>query len=170
MYLSNFIIWKVCIGASLWVLKSVVISTASWGNNIHCLIYFTCINLIDIKTIIPIRRSLGYAHSFKSIIPPLKEVTLPLTELTNLTAPVHVLQWWFRFWRWNWCFSSPIYQWSHIEGVVGVPWLLMWQSTNSVATVVTDVFQINWFSARSKIGEIAKIFVKIEDPKNRGAI
>ena len=28
--------------------------------------------------------------------------------------------------------------------------------TASVATVTTDVFQINWFSARIKIGKIAK--------------
>jgi len=36
----------------------------------------------------------------------------------------------------------------------------------SVATVMTDVFQINQFSMRIKIGEIAKVFVKIEDPEN----
>ena len=41
---------------------------------------------------------------------------------------------------------------------------------SSVAMVVTDVFQINWFSVRNKIGKIAKIFGKIEDPKNRGVI
>jgi len=41
---------------------------------------------------------------------------------------------------------------------------------SSVATVVTDVFQLNWFSGRNKIGKIAKIFVKIEDPENRGVI
>ena len=40
----------------------------------------------------------------------------------------------------------------------------------SVATVATDVFQINWFSVRNKIGRIAKIFVEIEDPENRGVI
>jgi hypothetical protein len=40
----------------------------------------------------------------------------------------------------------------------------------SVATVVTDVFQINWFSVRNKIDKIAKIFWKIEDPENRGVI
>jgi len=40
----------------------------------------------------------------------------------------------------------------------------------SVATVATDVFQLNWFSMRNKIGKIAKIFVKIEDPENRGVI
>ena len=31
----------------------------------------------------------------------------------------------------------------------------------SVATVATDVFQINWFSVRNKIGRIAKVFVDI---------
>jgi hypothetical protein len=41
---------------------------------------------------------------------------------------------------------------------------------HSVATVVTDIFQINWFSVRNKIGKIAKIFVKIEDPENWGVI
>ena len=40
----------------------------------------------------------------------------------------------------------------------------------SVATVATDVFQINWFSMRSKIAKITKIFGKIEDPENRGVI
>ena len=40
----------------------------------------------------------------------------------------------------------------------------------SVATVATDVFQINWFSVRNKIGKIAKIFVKTEDPESRGVI
>jgi hypothetical protein len=40
----------------------------------------------------------------------------------------------------------------------------------SVATVVTDVFQINWFSVRIKISKISKIFGKIEDPENRGVI
>jgi len=35
--------------------------------------------------------------------------------------------------------------------------------------VMTDVFQINWFSMRNKIDKIAKIFVKIEDTKNQGA-
>jgi hypothetical protein len=42
--------------------------------------------------------------------------------------------------------------------------------SSSVAMVVTDVFQINWFSMRNKIGKIAKIFGKIEDPENRGVI
>jgi hypothetical protein len=41
---------------------------------------------------------------------------------------------------------------------------------NSVATVATNVFQINWFSMRNKIGKIAKIFVKTEDPENQGVI
>jgi len=36
--------------------------------------------------------------------------------------------------------------------------------------VTTDVFQINWFSMKIKIGKIAKIFGKIEDPENRGFI
>ena len=36
--------------------------------------------------------------------------------------------------------------------------------------VVTDIFQINRFSVRNKIGKIAKIFVKTEDPENRGVI
>ena len=40
----------------------------------------------------------------------------------------------------------------------------------SVALVATDVFQINRFSVRSKIGKISKIFGKIEDPENRGVI
>ena len=40
----------------------------------------------------------------------------------------------------------------------------------SIAMVVTDVFQINWFSVRDKTGKIAKIFVKTEDPENRGVI
>jgi len=40
----------------------------------------------------------------------------------------------------------------------------------SVATVTTDVFQINGFSVRNKIGKMAKIFGKIEDPENRGVI
>jgi len=40
----------------------------------------------------------------------------------------------------------------------------------SVAMVTTDIFQINWFSVRNKIGEIAKLFVKIENPENRGVI
>jgi hypothetical protein len=39
-------------------------------------------------------------------------------------------------------------------------------SITSVATVVTNIFQINKFSMRNKIGKIAKIFVKIEDTKN----
>jgi hypothetical protein len=33
----------------------------------------------------------------------------------------------------------------------------------SVAMVAADIFQINWFSVRNKIGKIVKIFVKIED-------
>ena len=37
---------------------------------------------------------------------------------------------------------------------------------HSVATVAIDIFQINGFSVRNKIGTIAKIFVKIEDPEN----
>ena len=41
---------------------------------------------------------------------------------------------------------------------------------NSVATVMTNVFQINWFSVENKIGKISKIFGKIEDPENRGVI
>jgi hypothetical protein len=36
--------------------------------------------------------------------------------------------------------------------------------------VVTDIFQINQFSVRNKIGKIAKIFVKTEDPENRGVL
>jgi ATP-dependent helicase STH1/SNF2 len=40
----------------------------------------------------------------------------------------------------------------------------------SVAMVVTNVFQINWFSVRNKIGKISKIFGKIENPKNREVI
>jgi hypothetical protein len=35
---------------------------------------------------------------------------------------------------------------------------------------MTDVFQINKFSVRNKIGKIAKIFVKTEDPENRVVI
>ena len=42
--------------------------------------------------------------------------------------------------------------------------------TVSVATVATDIFQLNWFSMRNKIGKISKIFVKIEDSENRGVI
>jgi ribonuclease HI len=57
---------------------------------IHRLIYFACINPKDIETIAPVRRSPGYAPSFETIIPPSKEVALPLAELTNLTAPVRV--------------------------------------------------------------------------------
>jgi len=41
---------------------------------------------------------------------------------------------------------------------------------HSVAMVMTDVFQINWFSVRNKIDKIAKIFGQIEDPENRGVI
>jgi hypothetical protein len=41
---------------------------------------------------------------------------------------------------------------------------------SSVAMVATDIFQINWFSVRNKIGKIAQIFVKTEDPENRGVI
>ena len=40
----------------------------------------------------------------------------------------------------------------------------------SVATVTTDVFQINWFSVRGKIGKIAKIIGEIEDTKSWGVI
>jgi hypothetical protein len=40
----------------------------------------------------------------------------------------------------------------------------------SVAMVVTDVFQINWFSMKNKICKISKIFGKIEDPENQGVI
>ena len=47
---------------------------------------------------------------------------------------------------------------------------ILLNTSSSVATVATDVFQINWFSVRNKIGKIAKIFVKTEDPKNRGVI
>jgi hypothetical protein len=41
---------------------------------------------------------------------------------------------------------------------------------DSVATVMTDVFQINRFSVGNKIAKITKIFGKIEDPENRGVI
>ena len=41
---------------------------------------------------------------------------------------------------------------------------------DSVAMVTTNTFQINWLSMRNEIGKIAKNFVKIEDPKNRGVI
>ena len=41
---------------------------------------------------------------------------------------------------------------------------------DSVAMVATNIFQINRFSVRNKIGKIGKIFVKIEDPENRGVI
>ena len=41
---------------------------------------------------------------------------------------------------------------------------------SSVAMVTTNIFQINWFSMRNKIGKISKIFVKTEDPENRGVI
>ena len=57
---------------------------------IHHLIYFASINLKDIKTITPARRSPGYVPSFKMIIPPSKDVALPLAILTNLTAPVRI--------------------------------------------------------------------------------
>jgi hypothetical protein len=40
----------------------------------------------------------------------------------------------------------------------------------SVAMVVTDIFQINRFSVRNKIGKIAKIFVKIDDPSVFGVL
>jgi hypothetical protein len=44
------------------------------------------------------------------------------------------------------------------------------RTSGSVATVATDIFQINWFSVRNKFGKIARIFVKTEDPENRGVI
>ena len=59
-------------------------------SSIHHLIYFASINPKDIETITPVRRSPGYEPSFKMIIPPSKEVALPLAVLTNLTAPVRV--------------------------------------------------------------------------------
>jgi hypothetical protein len=48
--------------------------------------------------------------------------------------------------------------------------LLLQPASTSVAMVVTNVFQINLFSVRNKNGKIAKIFVKTEDPENRGVI
>jgi hypothetical protein len=42
--------------------------------------------------------------------------------------------------------------------------------TASVATVATNVFQINWFSVRDKIDEIVKIFGKIKDLESQGVI
>ena len=40
----------------------------------------------------------------------------------------------------------------------------------SVATVMTDVFHKNEINLLRKFAEIARIFDKIDDPKNRGVI
>jgi len=41
---------------------------------------------------------------------------------------------------------------------------------SSVATVATDVFQLNWYSVRNKFYKITRIFKKVEDPENRWVI
>ena len=48
------------------------------------------LNPKDIKTISPVRKSLGYNPVFRSIIPPSKEATLPFALLINESVPVRV--------------------------------------------------------------------------------
>ena len=57
---------------------------------LHHLINFTGLNLKEIETVSPVRRSLGYIPTFKTVIPPLKEAALPFTNLTNSTMSVQV--------------------------------------------------------------------------------
>ena len=57
---------------------------------LHHLINFAGINPHDIETIFPVRRSPGYSPAFKTVIPPSKEVALPLANLTNSTIPIQV--------------------------------------------------------------------------------
>ena len=89
---------------------------------------------------------------------------------------------WIRNIKSQWVLSQNLWEWaiaSHGRVLVQFgckcmqPTTESWvaaYSTTSVATVTTDVFQINQFSMRNEIGRIAKIFVKIEDPENRGVI
>ena len=55
---------------------------------LHHLINFAGINPHDIKTISLVRSSPGYSPAFKTVIPPSKEVALPLANLTNSTIPI----------------------------------------------------------------------------------
>ena len=55
---------------------------------IHHLINFAGINPKDIETISPVRKSPGYNPVFSMVVPPSKEVALPLVVLTNDTVPV----------------------------------------------------------------------------------
>ena len=57
-----------------------------------------------------------------------------------------------------------------ISLIIGMVTHLLTPLSSSVATVMTNIFQLNWFSVRSKIGNIADIFGKIEDPENWGVI
>ena len=55
---------------------------------LYHLINFAGINPHDIETISLVRRSPGYSPAFKTVIPPSKEVALPLANLTNSTIPI----------------------------------------------------------------------------------
>jgi hypothetical protein len=44
----------------------------------------------------------------------------------------------------------------------------IWMTQSSVATVMTDVFQTNWYNVRNKIVKISKVFEKLEHLKNQG--
>ena len=57
---------------------------------LHHLVKFAGLNPKEIKTISPVRRSLGYNPVFKTMLPPSKEAALPLANLTNFTVPVRV--------------------------------------------------------------------------------
>jgi hypothetical protein len=57
---------------------------------IHHLLHLINANPNNIETIPPTRRSPGYIPPFKSLIPPSKEDALPLTIISNTTAPVQI--------------------------------------------------------------------------------
>ena len=51
---------------------------------------YHCVDPKDVKTILSVRRSLGYTPSFKTVIPATKEEALPFVISTNAMAPIHV--------------------------------------------------------------------------------
>ena len=57
---------------------------------LHHLLHFANIDPMQVETVMPTWRSPGYSLTFKLIIPPSKEDTLPIALLFEMVAPVQV--------------------------------------------------------------------------------
>ena len=120
------------------------------------------------------RRSYRYVKTFLDSEPLPSPCWMSFNLLYNLDVPCHLnnrhrycLVWsekegLFTPWTWllTWCKSLIKSKQSFSSSISGLT------HSPSVATVVTGVFQKNWFSMRNKIWKITKIFEKVEHLKS----